>query len=181
MLIKGRTKEVPPKAAELIIYIASRLHDKPTYGLTLLGKAVCLIDSTSYVKTGKPITNFTYIKQEFGPTPDAQFLAVRDMLVQNGELQSKQVSYFGYLQTRYVAMREPNVEVFEKDEIALINDVLDKIAHMTASDLSEYTHQLVAWQAAEPMEELPLHSFLMTHREPTEADIVWAKGKITAI
>ena len=64
-----------PKTVELIIYISLRLKERSNYGSTLLAKSLYLIDSMSYLKKGTPLTEFKYIKQQLGPTPEpAQFL-----------------------------------------------------------------------------------------------------------
>ena len=76
----GKIAKPSPKTSELIIYISSKLKDKPNYGSTLLGESLCLIDSMSFLKTGHAITDFLYIKQERGPTPNPrQFLLIRDV------------------------------------------------------------------------------------------------------
>src|SRR6266542_1678237 len=88
IIMAQSSKPASEKTVELIIYISSRLKDKPNYGSTLLGKSLCLIDSMSYLKRGEPITELKYIKQDFGPTPDpATFLQIRDTLVANGDLE----------------------------------------------------------------------------------------------
>jgi hypothetical protein len=172
------TKPTPvtsPKTIELIIYIASKLKDKPNYGSTLLGKALCLIDSMSYLKKGEPITELSYIKQERGPTPHpGKFLPVRDALVSSGELERIDTSYFGRTQNKYVAKREPKIDVFDKEEIFLIDDVLESICDHNASEISDYTHQFISWIVANHKEELPFYTFLITSKEPELRDYEWA-------
>ncbi len=114
MSIKARYYSPSTKTAELIIYIASRLKDKQNYGVTLLGKALCLIDSMHYLKKGFSITELSYIKQEHGPIPDpAKYLYIRDSLEANGDLKRINAEYFGRKQLKFISTREPNIEVFE--------------------------------------------------------------------
>jgi hypothetical protein len=170
-----------PKTVELIIYISSRLKDKLNYGSTLLGKSLYLIDSMSYLKTGKPLTDLTYIKQERGPTPEpSKFLSIRDSLIANGDLAKINADYFGRMQVKFIAKREPKIDVFEKDEIVLINDVIESISDRNASEISDYTHQFIAWIFSNHKEELPFYTFLLTHSEPELKDYKWANRSIKA-
>jgi hypothetical protein len=173
------TKTSSPKTIELIIYIASKLGSKPKYGAIMLNKALYLIDSTYYLKTGGPISDFKYIKQDQGPTPaPGQFLPLRDYLVTNNDLQKIDVDCFGKTQYKFIAKREPKIDVFTKEEIFAIDEVLESIGEMTAAELSEYTHQLIAWIVAKDKEELPLYSYLLTKEEPEAKDIEWANNAI---
>jgi hypothetical protein len=163
------------RTTELIIYISSKLKDKPNYGSILLAKSLYLIDSMSYFKKGKAITDFRYMKQELGPTPDpAQFLPTREDLVAKGDLQKTNADYFGRTQFKYIASREPDIEVFEKDEIFLINDVIESIGDQNGAEISDYTHQFIAWIFANHKEELPFYTFLLTSKEPEAKDYEWA-------
>jgi len=169
------------KTRELIIYVCSRLKDKANYGSTLLGKSLCLIDSMSYLKTGHPISSFKYIKQEFGPTPEpSKFLSIRDALVSTGDLEQIKSDYFGRKQLKFVANREPKIDVFTKGELVLINDVIESISDHNATEISDYTHQFIAWIFANHKEELPFYTFLLTRSEPASGDYEWARKSIRA-
>ena len=175
MALSKTPQTVSPKTVELIIYISYKLKDRPNYGSILLGKALCLIDSMSYFKTGFPITDLTYIKQEKGPTPHpAKFLSIRDELVSKGELEKIDTPFYGRAQKKYVAKREPKTDIFTPDEIFLIDEVLESISNMNATDISELTHQFVSWKVASDKEELPFYTFLLTQAEPSSADFEWA-------
>ncbi len=179
MPIIPKTYTPSKKTPELIIYIASKLQEKPNYGATLLGKSLCLIDSMNYLKKGVPISDLKYIKQAFGPTPEpSHFLSIRDRLVANKELEKISTLYFGRAQIKFIAKRKPNIDVFEKDEIVLINDVLESISDSSATEISDYTHQFIAWIFANNKEELPFYTFLLTHTEPDSKDYQWANKAI---
>jgi hypothetical protein len=169
------------KTVELIIYISSKLKDKPTYGATLLGKSLCLIDSMNFLKTGHPITDFSYIKQERGPTPNpSQFLPIRDRLVKSGDLEMIEAQYFGRTQNKFVAKREPKIDVFNKDEIYLIDEVLESICDLNATQVSNMSHEFIAWIFAKDKEELPFYTFLLTQADPELEDYAWAEKLIKA-
>ena len=162
------------KTTELIIYISSKLKNNAHYDSILLAKSLFLIDYMSYVKNRKPITDFKYIKTEHGPTPDpAQFLPTRKHLVANGDLQKIKADYFGRTQFKYIASREPDTEVFDKDEISLINDVIENIFNQNGTEMMD-VYQSFAWIFANENEEMPLYSFLFTSKKPEAKDYEWA-------
>ena len=162
---------ISKKTIELIIYSASKLKDKPTYGATLLEKSLYLCDCMSYLKNGKPITDFKYIKQEFGPTPEpAKYLYIRDKLLDSGELEILKEPYYNTIQKKLIPTREPNISVFEKEEIVLINEVINWFGDQNATEVSDFTHELMAWKLAEKNEELPFYTFLLTSGEPDDKD-----------
>jgi hypothetical protein len=167
------------KTKELILYIANRLSSKNNYGLTLLNESLYFIDSISYLKRGKGISDFTYVKQTFGPTPEPRhFLSLRDMMVASGDIEVTESEFFGRLQKRFVARREPKVDVFNVEEIVIIDDVLSHIEDFNGAQISEMSHQFPAWRAAADREELPFFTFLLSSKTPSDNDIEWAKAAI---
>jgi len=166
------------KSKELLIYIASKLSGKGNFGATLLNKALYFIDSIYYLKTGSPISEFTYIKQDYGPTPDVTFLMVRDELISSGEIELVQGEYFGRIQKKLIASRQANLELFSAEEIALIDEVLAGLGDWTGSQASDVSHKFPAWKAAENKEKLPFYTFLISSCEPSAEDISWAKSQL---
>ncbi len=167
------------KTKELFIYIAERLKDEPSYGATLLNKAFYFIDNLSYLNFKKPVSGLKYVKQDFGPTPKpSDFFSLRDELVDNEELEVMRSDFFGRVQTKYIPKRSVNTELFTKDEILLIDQVLAKLSGYNATGISNYSHTFLAWKLASNMEELPFYSFILTSKTPDESDILWAKNKI---
>ena len=53
--------------------------------------------------------------------------------------------YFQHLQKKYLPHREPDLSLFNANEIKVIDDVLQKLSGMNASTISEYSHQDVPW------------------------------------
>ncbi len=167
------------KTKELILYVAEKLSAKANFGSTLLNKALYFIDNIAYLKTGAPISELTYVKQQHGPTPEPSvFLAIREELENSGELEIMEAEYFGRVQKRFIAKRPSQVEVFTAPQIAIMDGVLSDIGDWSGSTASEFSHQFPAWQAAQNMEELPFFTFLLTSTPPSEEDVAWAKSEI---
>lgn len=167
------------KTLELIVYIASKLKDKPNYGAILLNKALYHIDGFSYLVSGKPISEFKYVRQGKGPTPKpAQFLAARDHLEKKNKLKKVELPYYNFIQKKYISDASPKIELFSKEEIEIINSVLLYLGDVTASDISDQTHNYLSWRLAIQMEELPVYTFLLGSSGAQLHDYAWAEDTI---
>lgn len=170
------------KTRELILYVASKLSQKENYGGTLLNKALYFIDNVNYLKTGKSVSHFTYVKQDFGPTPEpAQWLQMREGLLDSKDAIMIEQDYFGRVQKRLIATREADISHFSSEEIDLINKIILSIGDWTAVQVSEFSHKYPAWQAADDKERLPLFTFLISSKMPSEKDIEWAKSELKSV
>lgn len=174
------TSPVNDKTRELLVYIANQLQDKPNYGSTLLNKAFYFIDSVSYLKTKKPISSFSYEKQKNGPTPKpSQFLGLRNQLCESGDVMIVEKERFGFTQKKLIAKRPSDNSYFSTDEIVLIDEVLQNISDISATDISEFSHQFMAWKYAGDREALPFFTYLLTNKTASENDRIWALSKIS--
>jgi hypothetical protein len=167
------------KTRELILYIANKLDSKDNYGGTLLNKALYFIDNVNYLRAGKPISEFTYIKQDFGPTPDpSQWMFIKQALLDSGDAIVKEQNYFGRVQKRLIATRSADISHFASEEIDLINQIILDIGDWSAVQVSDYSHKYPAWIAANDKERLPFYTFLLSSKAPSEKDIEWAKSEL---
>ncbi|MFB6319968.1 Panacea domain-containing protein [Saccharicrinis sp. FJH54] len=174
-----RTQNPQIRTIELFIYIADKLKNVETYGATMLNKAFYYIDNYNYLRTGHPITNFTYIKQDHGPTPNPyQFLSLKEKLISEGKIYEESKDHHGYIQRKCLTSLKANTSVFDENEMELIDNLLNELKGYNASELSEITHTHPSWQIAMDKEELPFYSFFVTKVEPGDEDIDWAIQEI---
>lgn len=167
------------KTRNLILHICKKLEHTDNFGATLLNKMLYYIDNVHYLKHGEPISHLTYIKQKNGFTPKpSEFLMVRDLLVEHGEAELREVEYFGKIQKRLFALSEPELGDFSPDEIALIDNIVEQLKDMRAVEISELSHSEINWQIAKPMEELPFYTYLLTEEPVTDEDRAWARDII---
>lgn len=167
------------KSKELMLLIAYRLGNKSNYGATVLNKALYFIDNINYLKTGRPISELKYIKQEHGPTPDPSiFLSLREEMISANDVDIVTVEFFGRNQKKMLAKREPNMSLFDSEEIEIIDQLLSEISDKNATEISDIAHTYPAWIAASDKEPLPFYTFLLSSKTPTEGDIEWAKSQM---
>jgi hypothetical protein len=142
------------KFGELILYIAKKSESDPDFGATKLNKILFYSDFTAYGRTGKSITGQEYKKQEFGPVPTA-LPRVSQNLIKRGTCAIQERRHFGLRQSRLIALREPDLEAFSGVEIAIVDELIEKMGGMTGKDVSLHSHKLAAWEAFELNEVIP--------------------------
>ena len=132
------------KFKEVLLYILSKVGAKPNVGETVIYKLLYFIDFNFYEKYEEQLIGATYIKNHHGPTP-IEFQAVIKEMVSAKELECVQSNYFNFPQRKYLPHRASDLSLLTAEELQLIDDVLNKLSNMTASEISEYSHGDVPW------------------------------------
>jgi hypothetical protein len=159
----------PDKFKELILYIAGKCTDDPTFGATKLNKILYFADFYMYGESGTPITGADYVKLRQGPAP-RQLLTIREELTQAGDACISKAKYHGYPQDRLIPTREPNLDLFNAKEIALVDDIIQKLWGINAADISDYTHRLAGWRIAQDDSAIPYESVFLSDEGLTVDD-----------
>ncbi len=147
MVVRAIPVENVAKFKQVLLYILSKVGSKPNIGQTALYKLLYFIDFDYYEKYESQIIGATYIKNKFGPTPISFAKIVRDM-ERTGELVPVSSKYFGHDQTKYIATNEPDVSQLSGQELKHIDDELARLAHLSASELSNLSHIDTPWRVA---------------------------------
>src|ERR1017187_104669 len=105
------------KAENLILHVCREMENCPEFGAIVLAKVLYYVDHAHYLKYGKKLTGFSYVKQKFGPTPNpAEFLPIRQRLISSKRLEETRVECFGKIQKRLRAVAAPNLKLFSQDQ-----------------------------------------------------------------
>jgi transcriptional regulator with XRE-family HTH domain len=132
------------KFKEVLLYILSKIGAKPTVGETVIYKHLYFIDFDYYEKFEEQLIGATYIKNHYGPTP-VEFQSIVDRMITDKEIELVKSQHFQYPQKKYLPCREPDLSLFNANELQMINEVLNKLSNMNAHSISEYSHQDVPW------------------------------------
>ncbi|MGD9778025.1 MAG: type II toxin-antitoxin system antitoxin SocA domain-containing protein [Methanosarcina sp.] len=135
------------KFKEVLLYILGKVGSKPNIGQTVLYKLLYFIDFNYYEKYEEQLIGATYIKNHHGPTPKEFIKIVKEM--EGKDLVKIQDKYFKYPQTKYIPLRDPDLSKLNARELSVIDDVLNKLADMNASQISAYSHNDVPWMTTE--------------------------------
>jgi uncharacterized phage-associated protein len=168
--VAGRTEFNRDKFQELIVYMARRLPPEAALGRVKLAKLLMLADFTAYARSGQSITGATYEKWEHGHFPRELNLAEVD-LHSEGSIDQETVDYFGKKLKHTTARRDPRMENFTEDELAVIEGVLKEYGHESATYLRALSHRELGWQLAKDHEEIPPQTIFLSKTGPTETDV----------
>jgi Protein of unknown function (DUF4065) len=166
------------KFKELVLYLAEKSADDPSFGDTKLNKLLFFSDFLAYGIFGVPITGAAYQKLEFGPAP-RRLLPARDELIDEG-FASVVTRGRAYQRKVTINRRPANTHLFSTNELDLIDEVVDLLRNHDASDVSALSHRLSSgWQLANMREDIPYDSiFLAVGKELTSDEI--ARGQQVA-
>ena len=142
------------KFKDVVLYTCHKC-DRSKLGAVKLNKVLYFLDMVRYAWTGAPVTGAAYKKRKHGPTTDYLLPALRDLVAER-KLQINDVNFFGFTKKEYVTLVEPDISRLGKEEIILLDEVIDFVcSDNTATTISEYSHQ-TPWEMVEFGRVIPL-------------------------
>lgn len=158
----------------LIHYIIYQCEDPTKLGATKLNKILWFIDSNNYLKFGKPLTEATYIKLQFGPVPECVEI-IKERLIAEGKIfQQKESIYGNYCQEKLFSLKTPDIDMFQAHDISMIDKTINIICdEHTARSISDLSHDDI-WELAKIGEEIPFYTVLSKIAPLAGEDIAWA-------
>jgi transcriptional regulator with XRE-family HTH domain len=167
-----KLKEIPKenlkKFKQVLLYIISKVGNRPNIGQTALYKLLYFIDFDYYEKNQQYLIGATYIKNTHGPSP-VSFAKIERELKQKGEIVEVRSKYFSYDQKKYLITSEPDVSELSANELKHIDDELERLASKTAKELSELSHIDTPWRVAKEKQVL---NYRHVFYRPDETSVV---------
>lgn len=158
---------------ELILYIAGKSKDDPHFGATKLNKLLFYADFISFAQSGRPLTHAQYKKLPHGPVPTSVD-SLKTEMEANRDAAVIRDGFAPYIQQRVFPLREARInDHFTPSEIALVDDVIQTLRGLNASQVSEMSHDF-AWQIAGDYELIPYDAVFLYDRELSEREIAKA-------
>lgn len=142
------------KFAEMVLLVAGRLQDDRAGGSTKLNKVLFFAEFTHLRRHHRVISGCEFQKLPHGPAP-RQLLPIRQKLIDSGAAELVEEDFLGRPQHRLIPSRAANLEMFTDEELQTIEDVLDQLAAMTGTQVSELSHQEPGWRLTEVSETIP--------------------------
>jgi uncharacterized phage-associated protein len=133
------------KFREVLLYILGKVGSKANIGETVLYKLLYFIDFDYYERYEEQLIGATYQKNHYGPTP-VEFAKVVEHMKDKGDLVEVRSQYFQRLQRKYMPVRDPDLSMLSADEIKTIDEVLERLSDMNATQISEYSHGDIPWK-----------------------------------
>jgi len=160
------------KFRELILLVCSRSEHDTKFGAIKLNKILFHSDFSAYLAFGKPISGQEYFKLQNGPAPK-QFLPVSKKMQASGDLAYKETEFFGHMQKKPIALRQPDVSVFSPEEIDIVHKTIQKYWNITATAIGDHSHLFIGWRIARDKETIPYATALVSYRKPSPQETAY--------
>ncbi len=162
----GEITENKEKMKELILYISWKSMSDENFGSIKLNKLLFYSDFLAYLNLGKSITGMEYMRLNHGPAPK-KLLPLSKELQEENALEIVDIQFHNHNQKRPISRRAPKLDLFTPAEIALIDEVIEKLRGLNARDISELSHRFIGWQVADEGEVIPYSVARIEIREPS--------------
>jgi len=141
------------KLQNLILHLAG--HPKVfDLGITKLYKLIYFSDVRHLREYGQSITGSEYIKYPHGPVP-SRGEKILKVMKKESVLEEKPIQITQEMQRRSLrALRHANLSVFSEQELSTIDAVCTELGAMTATALSDLSHDEPAWICAPLLDKL---------------------------
>ena len=158
------------KFRELILYISEKSADDPRFGAVKLNKILYFSEFEAFRRLGQSITGATYRKLSEGPAP-REMLPQREVMLDLGDIAIEHRPYFAGIQQRIVPLRGAKTDLISHAELAVVDETIEALWHMTAREASDFSHRELGWIAAAPSEDIPYETaWLSSEPLPQEVE-----------
>ena len=138
------------KLEAVLLYVLTEIGSLPSFGETVLYKLMYFIDFDYYEKFSRSITGMNYTHNHYGPTPDVKtFKGLLKALEGQKRLTTASSSFHGKEQKKYLPEVDPDLSCLSAQEIKHIDEVLSRLGHKNAKELTDYSHKDTPWRATE--------------------------------
>lgn len=163
------------KFKELLLFICKRSEGDTPFGATKLNKLLFFSDFLAYRQFGKSITGHKYQKLKNGPAPRLLVPLMKQLQDEGSAVQAVR-DYHGHEQRRTLALREPNLDLFDAKEITLVADLIEEFWGKNAAHMSDLSHEFRGWLLAEEGEDIPYEVAVAEFEQQSETDLDLSKG-----
>ena len=155
------------KFKQVFLYILTKVGAYYNVGRTVLYKLLYFIDFDYYELYEEQLMGLEYIKKEHGPIPK-DFLNIVEDMKNNKEVDEVHTKHFDYEMVKYFPCVEPDLSILSGRELEHIDATLNRLAHKSALDISEYSHKDIPWITAK-------------FEHPIDYDAVFYRNEATSV
>jgi len=140
------------KLKNMILYFANSPY-VCNLGPTKLYKMLYFTDAASLRKLGRSMSGSEYVKYEHGPVPSRGEKVVKNLSKEKAIL-INQEDHYGMRLDAISATAEPDLSIFEKSELEILQQIAQTKGTASARALSDESHLEPAWFYAAMMGKL---------------------------
>jgi len=126
-------------------------------------KLLYFADKEHLLRYGRPITGDTYVRMVFGPTPSVGLNLMRGLASSRltALFQSKVAVHGNDIR----ALSSPDLNVFSKSDLQIMQKTCEKYGFLTASQLSRHSHREPTWAKTPENQLIDFELFFEGHPE----------------
>lgn len=161
------------KLCSLVHYIVSRVDNPALLGATKLQKIIWFSEGARVLHGLERLTPAKFVRRQHGPfSGDIEFAL--ELLKQHGAIAEARDRDAQYAPREFRSLRQPDMSLLAKDEIATIDDEIARISlQHSATSVSQETHDGL-WEAMTDGDEMPPSIILAKDLRPsTTSEIEW--------
>lgn len=134
------------KLSEMMHYIIAKCQDNGDFGKTVLWKLLYFSDFNYYKNNFEGISNEEYHKIDFGPAPK-HFDRVLNKLITAKKVECEE-SKASFETWKFKSLKNPDFKFLKKEEIQTLDNVIKKLGHCKAFEISNLSHEDNPWKAS---------------------------------
>ena len=140
------------KYKNAIIFFAKRIQNG-TLGKLKMMKLLYFLDFDYFEKYGKSITGDEYLRFANGPVPRMAEKILKEMNGKDIKITTKKIGN-GYKDQQHIesTSKEFDVNVFEKEELLMLEEIATKWEKFTGTEMKNASHGEAPWIATKPDE-----------------------------
>ncbi|MEE9366335.1 MAG: Panacea domain-containing protein [Dehalococcoidales bacterium] len=141
------------KFVELWLYIASESEGDERFGATKLNKIFQYSDFEAYRELGKPITGADYKHIQEGAAPNQLLLVKQE--IEGKDIDVVENKYYTQAQKRTVARRKPDLSRFTREELDIVDRVIERLWLFDAMGVSKLSQGEFGYKLTQKDELIP--------------------------
>lgn len=155
----------------MLLYIVNSVCEKKNVWKTVINKLLYFSDFDYFEKRWENLSEIQYIKWPMWPVPEPNiFEKIKKEMIADNQFEEVTVSYKWFTQIKYISkLSDINYKIIADelwlDGLEVINNVIDRLSHMTATQISEFSHGDSPYIAAESNWEI-LRKWTVYYRTP---------------
>ncbi|TSC91340.1 MAG: hypothetical protein CEN90_469 [Parcubacteria group bacterium Licking1014_17] len=155
MLLSKKSQYNKEKFKNAVLFIAK--NGGFDVGKKKLAKLLYFIDFTLFELTrGKSLTGLPYTKKDYGPMPEPKlFYKALNDLKNEGIIDIQEANSYGL--EKIIPNSEPNIKIFDENELRILKQLVEKFKLETAGDLEKIAQSEPPYKMVGYGEEIPYY------------------------
>ncbi len=142
-ILNGFRKFEIERVENLISYIADKTDNLYK---TSLNKYLWFIDFENFKQNIRSLTGLRYVKQKYGPVIEKKgYEEIINLLDEKFYVEETEDVYNNSTKAKIISKKNYDISIYSKDEMEVINAVIEKLKNMSCSEISKKSHKEDGW------------------------------------